>query len=357
MKKVILLLATIFSISCSNKEEKKVNTINNPVSEISTLEDDKDRLSSLLNALEDKSLFFDVSSSKPKSIKGKKGTIIHLVPKDLELENGNKLGTNLKIELKELVNQNDFFRNNSQTTSDGKLLVSGGSYYIDITSDGNKVKLKKGKTLAVEFPKFTNKKMELFYGERDSLNQMNWKTTNISFANPIPKQDGNPIDIAPDTERISSDFDDLLAYTENGKDEIPKKNVKKIIATDSKIYEAIELSKLGWINCDAFYNKLTESFAISYNNTNELEFVKSFVIFKDINSVMNLFSLAKKTGLSNQINLPANQKIKIISFSFKNEKFYFGEKEVTLTKDKQIEINLKEVAEKELNNLISNIKA
>lgn len=45
----------------------------------------------------------------------------------------------------------------------------------------------------MDFPKITKQKMKLFYGERDSLNQMNWKTTNTSFANPIPKEDGDTI--------------------------------------------------------------------------------------------------------------------------------------------------------------------
>ena len=104
-----------------------------------------------------------------------------MFPNNLELENGKALGKNLKIELKELTNQMDLFKNNTQTVSNGKLLVSGGSYFIDITSDAEKVKLKKDKTMEVEFPKITNKNMELFYGERDSLNQMNWVATNTKF--------------------------------------------------------------------------------------------------------------------------------------------------------------------------------
>ena len=109
MKKLLTISIALLILSCSKKEEKKVTEPNNSVSENTNLENDKNKLSILLNSLEDKSQFFDISSSKPKSIKGKKGTIIHLVPKDLELENGNKLGTNLKIELKELTNQKDFF--------------------------------------------------------------------------------------------------------------------------------------------------------------------------------------------------------------------------------------------------------
>lgn len=70
---------------------------------------------------------------------------------------------------------------------------------------------------------------------------------------------------------------------------------------------------------------------------------------------MNLFYEIKKNKLTNNINLPLNQKIKIISISCKNEKFYFGEKKATLIKDKPIEINLKEVTEEELTPLITTL--
>lgn len=359
MKKTITLLALIILVSCSKKEEKSEpnsNTVEineeKATSENSQL--DKQKVMNFLASLEDKSQFFTVSSSKANTVKGKKGTIIHIDPKNLELENGESLGKNLKIELKELTNQNDFFKNNAQTVSNGKLLISGGSYYIDITSDGNKVQLKKEKTLAVNFPKITNTKMDLFYGKRNELNQMNWDATNKAFTNEVPKTDTKTkeSDLAPDIEAI--DFDDLLAYTEKGEDNISKKDRKQLSQIDSKIYKVMQLNKLGWINCDEFYNRATESFVINYENKDELTFVKSYILFKNINSVMDLFT-DSNTKLSNAIHLPINQKIKIVSFSFKNDKFYFGEKEVTLIKDKLIEITFKEVSEQELNKLIKTI--
>ncbi len=175
MKKLFSLSIILLLLSCAKKEEIKVdktNTINSEQTIADNTENDKQALFELLSKFEDKSQFFNLSNSKNSEVKGKKGTIIHLVPNNLELENGGAITGNLKLELKELTNQKDLFKNDAQTLSDGKLLISGSSYYIEITSNGNKVNLKKGKTLEVEFPKITNRNMELFYGERDALNQM-----------------------------------------------------------------------------------------------------------------------------------------------------------------------------------------
>jgi hypothetical protein len=353
MKKIIFTFCVVLLLSCNKKEEIKIEKTTNSNSEqtiADNFENDKKSLFDILSKFEDASQFFTISNSKNSEVKGKKGTIIHVVPSNLELENGNKITGEIKVELKELTNQKDLLRNNAQTVSDGKLLISGGSYYIDITSDGNKINLKKGKTLEVEFPKITNRNMELFYGERDSSNQMNWKTANKKFSTQISKEKA-VVDAQRNTAPIiTDDLDDLLAYTENGEDEVTQKEVKKIYETNDKIYESLKLSKLGWINCDAFYNQTTENFKVIYNSENDLTFTNSFIIFKNFNSIMNLYA-EKRTMLSNDIKLPINLKVKIISFSYKNDKFYAGEKEVTISKNSSAEINLKEISEKDLEQL------
>ncbi len=350
MKKLLTISTILLFFSCAKKEEiktEKKSSINSEKTIADNLENDKKSLFNLLSKFENQSQFFNISSSKPSIVKGKKGTIIHIVPSNLELENGNKITGKIKVELKELINQKDLLKNNVQTVSNGKLLISGGSYYIDITSNGNKVNLKKGKTLEVEFPKITNRNMELFYGQRDSLNQMNWEIANKKISSKKLKITDTKEDAAPN---IYSEIDDLLAYTENGEDNIPKKDIKKINEIDDTIYQSINLSKLGWINCDAFYNNQTENTIITFQETNKLSFVKSFIIFKDMNSVMNLYTF-KNSKLQSHIKLPLNQKIKIISFSYKEEKFYASEKEVTISKNNPIEINLKEVSENDIEKL------
>jgi hypothetical protein len=357
MKKLFTISIALLLISCTKKEgikTEKSNEISSEETILSDLENDKHTLLSLLNKFEDKSQFFTISNSKNKDVKGKKGTIIHIIPNNLELENGGVITGNLKVELKELTNQKDLFKNNTQTVSNGKLLISGGSYYIDITSNGTKVNLKKGKTLEVEFPKITNRNMELFYGKRDSLNQMNWETTNTKFSNQIPKEK-TVVDAQPDKEDgISNDFDDLLAYTEGGEENIPIKDIKTVSKTQSKIYESINLSKLGWINCDAFYSKPTENISFAFDQKDTLSFIKTFIIFENMNSVMSIVTHNDKNSskLNNtMMNLPIGEKIKIISFSYQDEKYYSNAKKLIVAKNTPITLSLNKTSEKEIEKL------
>ena len=343
MKKTLLAICTLLIVSCSKKEEKsEQKNIQEEKQIVENTTQSIEKLQILLSQFEDKSQFFDISALKPSLVKGKKGTIIHIVPNNLELENGKAIGNKLKIELKELTNQKDLFKNNVQTISNGKLLVSGGSYFIDITSNGEKVKLKKGKTLAIKFPKITNRNMELFYGERDALNQMNWTTTNTKFRNQIPTMDNKYTE--NETELIFTEGDVIIENL------VPKKDVKKVNTIENAIYESVQLIKLGWINCDAFYNKPTEKLALTFNGINDLKFVSSYIIFKDINSFMNHYTY-KNTKLESEIILPLNHKVKIISFSYKDDKFYVATKEVTTSKNGSVELDLKEVSEKNIEKL------
>ena len=73
-----------------------------------------------------------------------------------------------------MTTSNDLFKSNAATVSNGRLLASGGSYFIGMENNGQKIRLKKGHSLPVDFPVFAKEEMELFYGERDSAGSMNW---------------------------------------------------------------------------------------------------------------------------------------------------------------------------------------
>ena len=126
-----------------------------------------------------------------------------------------------------------------------------------------------------------------------------------------------------------------------------KKKSHKIEKVYSNFYKTMNINKLGWINCDAFYNQVTENFKIVYNSENDLTFTNPDITFKDINSVMNL-NASKHSSLSNDTKLPLNQKVKIISFSCKDDKFYAATQEVTITKNGKLKMTLKEVSEKDI---------
>jgi hypothetical protein len=130
--------------------------------------------------------------NKISSVTGKKGLKLKVDPSVLEKENGDPVNGNISVNMVELTNSEELFKANAATVSNGQLLLSGGSYYIGMECNGQKLRLKDGKTLEVNFPMLKKDGMELFYGQKNEAGDMNWvrgtalvagKQEDISFGN------------------------------------------------------------------------------------------------------------------------------------------------------------------------------
>ena len=140
MKKLsgLLLYLSLVLLACDNPDNK---TSAKDQTNVSEHRQETRKLNDYLKMFEEPSQTFTVSSSKPAQVKGKKGTTVSINPSDLETVDGRPVGNNIQIELKELTNQQQLLRANAQTVSNGQLLVSGGAYFINMTSDGQQLKL------------------------------------------------------------------------------------------------------------------------------------------------------------------------------------------------------------------------
>lgn len=374
MRNSILLLLTISTLFTSCKKEAtgtpKTATVqtDNPKASI-------EALNSEIKQYEVPSEFFKVSVKNPSVVKTKLGTTLYINPSDLETKNGTALGTDITVEIKELTNQQDLFRSNAQTVSNSKLLVSGGAYFINLTSEQNQLQLKKNKTLKVDFRKFTNEKMLLFYGEKDSLGILNWNAAQVNFESK-EKQKGKSTNKPKikDSARTATfgendEIDDILAYTDKpatkeDKEELKKANKKiraeninyranNINSLEDKIYKTIEISKLGWINCDCFVeipNKTDLQY--SFVGTENMIFSNVYLIFTDFNSVMqNGYYKPQKVNTTNFDNIPVGAKVKLIALSKINNKKYLFTTNLTIEKDQKVVIKLQEAPSLDLKSL------
>ncbi|HQZ25589.1 MAG TPA: hypothetical protein PLD18_09850, partial [Flavobacterium sp.] len=150
MKRKILLLITIILVFTNCKNENKVKEIQTTKTEnqaILNLANEIEKLNSEVKKFEVKSQIFIISSKKQTKVKSKLGTTIYVNPEELENIDGTNIGENIEIELKELTNQKELLKSNAQTISNGKLLVSGGAYFINMKSNGKQLKLKNNKFL------------------------------------------------------------------------------------------------------------------------------------------------------------------------------------------------------------------
>ena len=371
----IIVIALITMIGCNNQDQ-------NPKSDDSKPKIDSKqeiaKLNDFLKKFDEPFQIFKAPTDKPIKVTGKQGTVIHLNPSDLLTESGKQLGKEVEIELKELTNQQQLLRANAQTVSDGNLLVTGGAYYINVTSDGETVKLKEGKSYPVEFIKNSNDDMSLFYGQRDSMGAMNWKPANVKYESPAPVvfQDTNsqkeveaifvsgnpyhkktavlkaiPKDISDseyrrNVEKVKAD-NKQYAIDKEAEDKI--KEAEKIAAQErekeekinrdayyarreaakltDKYYSPIELSRFGYINCDRMYKPEIAKTTVSYkiaNKTEKINYAKVVLIFKTIRAQIQTYYtvINDKITKDDFKNIPVGMNVRFFVVAYQHGKIF-----------------------------------
>lgn len=199
---LILIIITISLYGCKNEPASQDNSNNDKQAElvrIVPLEHLK-QVDKILAEISEEPQYFSAPSNKTTKVTGAEGTIIYVDPAQLETVDGSPLDSNIQIELIEMTDNSSLILNNAQTVSNGQILVTGGAYYLNMTSNGKQLKMKQGKGLDVEFPKLTEDEMALFLGERDSLGQVNWTVTADKFKSIETQADALNFDTHKPTE-------------------------------------------------------------------------------------------------------------------------------------------------------------
>lgn len=351
----LFLFAVLGLTSCSNQQ---TTTADNSVpldtkSEAKTLND-------FLAKYEEPSQLFKVSSSRPTRVKGKQGTTISINPNDLATESGEPLGDSIQIELKELTNQAQLLKTNAQTVSSGQLLVSGGAYYINMTSNEKQLKLKEGKTLSVEFPKLADEEMSLFYGQRDSLGGMDWKQATETFkVKPNPQEERQTV--AKPTTKKKSEIEALLDYLGSDSSSTPmtteeKQKMERVNKVYEKVYSAVDISSFGWINCDRFLEIEDKTdLIVNFNPSDSISSANIYLIFKDINSVMQSYYFSYNGKSSNEgfKNIPVGYKVRLVAYTIKGEKVLSYASDITVKDQHALTLAMKETSDNELKKLLT----
>ncbi len=134
-------------------------------------------------------------------VTGKKGLKVTVNPSQLETMDGQPVDGNITVTIVELTTSEELFRSNAATMSNGRLLASGGSYYVGMKCNGRELRIKGNQSVTMEFPRLKEEGMELFYGNRDTKGNINWveadeplefKYTRANYTNynpPFPDND------------------------------------------------------------------------------------------------------------------------------------------------------------------------
>ena len=176
---------------------------------------------------------------------------------------------------------------NKPTTSNGRMLVTGGELFIRLKKDGQDVQLAPGAKIYLKYPDapiVTN--MKLFFGDETVPERFIW----------LPNND----------------------------------TANNIVVPGVQFYE-IATNHLRWINVDYFYdttgiNRNTVSTQLLSNYTNANTSV--FLVFKEIRSVLRLNAdVPERRFLSGKV--PSGKTATIVVISKQGSDFYLGKESIT----------------------------
>jgi hypothetical protein len=231
------------------------------------------------------------------------------------------------------------FRTNTQTVSNGKLLVSGGAYFINLKSKGQQVKLKPNRKLKVEFPKLDENEMTLFYGQRDSLGHLTWDSVPKKFEKK-PKLVSVRCTICGDKNcqysRMATPEEAELA---------------------DKLYADIELSNLGWINCDRFLEIENKTdLIVNFSPSEKINTANIYLIFKDINSVMQTYCINDNEKFNNNTfkNIPIGANVRLVAYTLKENKIFTYSSNMKIKENETLTLAMKETNSNDFKTLINN---
>jgi hypothetical protein len=335
---ILSFLVAAILIGCNNEQDKKVQI--NPIDQLELVDD-------LLKEISEKPQQLTARSDKATTVRGAKGTVIYVDPNRLETIDGSPLGHNIQIELLEMTDNSSMLLNNTQTVSNGQILVTGGAYYLNMTSDGKQLKINQGKGLDIEFPKLTENEMSIFYGQRDSLGQMNWVQAEQNFKSKDLEAPKNPKSKKIAEKETKSEIELILGYIENKEVEEPLTQEeineyeiqRREFKAASKTYESIELMNFGWINCDRFWDDPSPKTNIHLLvNDDSLSGARIYAIFSDIKSIMTAFYWRGMKDIVSLNDIPIGKELTIIAISAKGETPFVFETTIVSAAEQQVQI-------------------
>jgi hypothetical protein len=202
--------------------------------------------------------------------------------------------------------------------------------------------------------------MALFYGQRNTLGQINWQKANETLR---AKQQIAPqqTDVTKKTVKKKSDIDAILDYiesddtttTQEEREQYAKR--ERNFKVEQKLYEAVNIQQFGWINVDRFLEVENRTdFFVKVNTLDSIVNANIYLVFKDINSVTQQYYY-NGTAKDNSVKfegLPVGYKTRLIAYTVKDEKAYAFASDVTISKNQKVDIAFKRVTEQEFKNML-----
>ena len=268
------------------------------------------------NYPEKESQYFLINPMRDTTIYGKEGTEIHIPPTALT---SRKL---VSIKLKEFYSLADLMINDLSTVSDGEMIQTGGSIYLEAREHQTEKKVTINPNLGLDIA-FTggreDPKMEVFIKDPHSA-KMNWirpsktevtMTKSWSMTETILDPETNEV-ISSKTYNSKKEWEDHL----NKKAE-EKKTADIVIAKKKANYEKLKVYDMGYINCDRFPDEPKIQFMVAADDSIVAEY---FVVFDNVRGVLKGETRGNSVDFG---TIPSDKAARLIAVSFQGDKTYF----------------------------------
>jgi hypothetical protein len=268
------------------------------------------------NYPEKESQYFLINPMRDTTIYGKEGTEIHISPTALT---SRKL---VSIKLKEFYSLADLMINDLSTVSNGEMIQTGGSIFLDAREHKTEKKVTINPNLGLDIA-FTDgrddPKMEVFIKDPRSA-RMNWiqpsrtivtMTKSWSMTETILDPETNEV-ISSKTYNSEKEWEDHL----NKKAE-EKKTADIVIAKKKANYEKLKVYDMGYINCDRFPDEPKIQFMVAADDSIVAEY---FVVFDNVRGVLKGETRGNSVDFG---TIPSDKAARLIAVSFQGDKTYF----------------------------------
>ncbi len=217
------------------------------------------------------------------------GLTIILAAQSLLLPTGLPASGKIYIESMLINQKGDMVKMDRPTTSNDRLLISGGEVFVRMRKDADELHLAPGKKVYVKYADpAPSTAMKVFFGDETNINQFNW----------LPAQDSSSVN--------ASSQGGLIGYV-------------------------ISSGNLRWINCDRFSDttgqrvNVVASLPIDYTNAN----TSVYLVFHDIQSVMTMYG-DPGTKKFSSVKVPVGKIVTVVSITKKgSNSYYLGHETVT----------------------------
>ena len=277
---------------------------------------------------------YNYNSTIDNTIYTNNGSTFIFPPNAFETLNGTTVSSsNINVCIWEFTDKKSFIYANLTTHSGDRMLETGGSFYIKASLNGEELRLAQGTNYTVQLPTTTSHNdMFTYYGyTKDGI--IDWevdKSENAFFSN-----------------NTTSPIKEQQVYADEWGDEMIMES-----EGDQAFYQ-LSAGKLGWINCDRFYDTPNTSPLMVKVDTKEPVSVR--IVFRDINSVLPCYTSSNHKNIYTAKNIPTGEKVLLMAYSVKGDNAMLGYKEVVIGENTSETITLNNLSKRRFEGAVSEL--